>query len=170
MESRDWPDVANRSIVGTFYSQLLNLSGYDLNHLSMEQFPKWARRVVDTERKRRKEEGSTLPTKAEKSRILTIGECDTTGKDVQQRQGPKQQTPIKQQAARLEIDGRFLHNYVANEATYHLKYDTSLFPNRERSISALGYFICNTPGCHRRKWTSGIVATVLEFSTQNDSY
>ncbi|KAF8968415.1 hypothetical protein BGZ46_010887 [Entomortierella lignicola] len=171
MESKDWPDVASRSIVGTFYSQLTKLNSSDLNHLSMEQFPKWARRVIDAERKRRKKQGSTLITKAEKAIILTIGENGATEQQAPQEQRPKQKALVQQVAARVEIDGQFLHSHVESEAEYDLSYNTHLNkPNKGRSISILGAFVCKTPRCKRHRWISGIVATVLEFSTYDSSY
>ncbi|KAF9914656.1 hypothetical protein BX616_007844 [Lobosporangium transversale] len=64
----------NRSVIGTFYSQILVLK--DLQSLSTQDYPPWANRVITAEKQRRKEFGHTRPTKAEKSRILTIGETE----------------------------------------------------------------------------------------------
>ncbi|KAF9439123.1 hypothetical protein BGZ76_011361 [Entomortierella beljakovae] len=123
----------------------------------MKQLPLWARRVVDAERMRRSKQGSKNPTKSEKSRILDIGE-DNANEQVQQDE------------VELEVDGAFLHDHVTDEASYNLTYNINLNPNKERSLSVLGHFICGTPRCKNRKWTSGIVATVLEYSSYNSSY
>ena len=66
--------VPARSIIGSFYSNLLKLDTKNLNTIAIEEYLKWERRLIDAERKRRKSSGNTAPTKAEKSRILSIGE------------------------------------------------------------------------------------------------
>ncbi|KAG0247330.1 hypothetical protein BG011_001661, partial [Mortierella polycephala] len=60
MEQQTWPESASRSIVGDFYSILLELDSYGLNHLAIETYPKWARRVIDAERQRRPRNGPIL--------------------------------------------------------------------------------------------------------------
>jgi len=72
--SMDQEAVPNRSIVGSFYSNLLKLDTNSLNTINIKEHPKWGRRLIDAERKRRKSSGNTAPTKAEKSRIISIGE------------------------------------------------------------------------------------------------
>src|SRR5690554_3420097 len=60
MEQQTWPESASRSIVGDFYSILLELDSYGLNHLAIETYPKWARRAIDAERQRQARNGPIL--------------------------------------------------------------------------------------------------------------
>ncbi|KAI8602935.1 hypothetical protein EDD21DRAFT_56689 [Dissophora ornata] len=199
MESNKWPEVASRSVIGSFYSHLVELDKSVLNHLSMGVYPKWARRVIHAERQRRKNRGNDdPPTRAEKGRILTFGEGLIPSQEAPGQQTPAPAsstpapasstptlagptptlarptpTPARPTPTRLELDGEFLHVHVSNdEAPFDVAYDRDLYSraNRTRSLAIFGSFVCLTQRCNRNKWVSGIVATSLEFCRQSNSY
>ncbi|KAF9177578.1 hypothetical protein BGZ50_008562 [Haplosporangium sp. Z 11] len=165
-----WPESVDRGVISAFYSKLLTLEQDDLNLISKMESPKWARRVIKAELRRRKKSGSSPPTKAQRAAILTVGETDE-----QKRAIPtaKAAGPKKKAASLKVIDGGFLHQHVADIASYHLTYDSQLtLENRshERSIATRGSFRCKTERCKSREWKSGIVATELYFSKHSYSY
>ncbi|KAG0018873.1 hypothetical protein BGZ82_000313 [Podila clonocystis] len=191
--------TASRSVIGVFYSNLLKLDTDALNTISIKDHPKWARRLIDAERNRRKSNGDTAPTKAEKTRIISFGEGKKKDTDASARNDPTTTTSTKQQAntaataarndpptkkastqkhakkkespaARTEVDGEPLHEHVANILDYHVSYDKDIYgAPRERSLAVFGTFRCPRPTC-RKPWVSGICATVLEFSRSSMTY
>lgn len=190
----DQQTVPDRGVIGVFYSNLVKLDIDALNTISIKDHTKWERRLIDAERNRRKSNGDTGPTKAERARIISFGEgkkikTDTptteasTPNNVNSatttaRNDPPTKTASKQKkanrkkkpAARTEVDGELLHEHVANILEYHVSYDKNLYnAPRERSLPVFGTLRCPRPTC-RRPWASGICATVLEFSRSNMTY
>lgn len=152
----DPPQVPNRSVIGSFYSDLLKLDIDNLNNIDIKEHPKWARRVIDAERKRRKNNVDTTPSKAEKSKILSLGEGN---KKIKKKKPP----------TRIQVDGEPLHEHVANILDYQVSYNRHFSPSKERSLAVFGTLQCPSPDC-RNHWVSGICATVIEFSRSSMAY
>ncbi|KAF9327982.1 hypothetical protein BG006_008774, partial [Podila minutissima] len=173
--------VPNRSIIGGFYSNLLKLDTDALKAIPIKDQSKWARRLIDAERNRRKSNGDATPTKAERTRIISFGEgkkIDTEATSTAKDEPPTATTSTKKKAnnkeklpARKEVDGEPLHEHIANILDYHVSYDKNVYCRslRERSLAIFGKLRCPRPTC-RKKWASGICATVLEFSPPSMTY
>src|SRR5690606_36427315 len=80
MVQQTWPESASRSIVADFYRRLLKLDNYDLNHLDIKTYPKWARRVMDSKRQRRAKNGPILTFNAEGIREEAVVQTHTPKK------------------------------------------------------------------------------------------
>ncbi|KAG0022549.1 hypothetical protein BGZ81_008485 [Podila clonocystis] len=191
--------TAPRSVIGVFYSNLLKLDTDALNTIFIKNHPKWARRLIDAERNRRKSNGDTAPTKAERTRIISFGEGKKADTDASAtvRNDPTTTTSTEQKAntaataarndpptktasknakkkekpaARTEVDGEPLHEHVSNVLDYHVSYDKNIYgATLRRSLAVFGTLRCPRPTC-RKQWVSGICATVLEFSRSSMTY
>ncbi|KAF9917236.1 hypothetical protein BX616_001618 [Lobosporangium transversale] len=176
------PNQASRRIIGSFYSALLQLGKYDLNHLPMQDYPTWARRVVHAERKRRKDKGVEMPTRSERRNILDFGEgiISQPNGDQQGSVGDDQQQLTKQKKGKApkptpeEFDGEYLHTYVIDEVTYDVVYDKTLSRTdgtlTKRNSNVWGHFVCKTEDCGERKWDSSVIATNLRFCRPRKAY
>ncbi|KAI1288886.1 hypothetical protein EDD11_009570, partial [Mortierella claussenii] len=110
----DFTRNSSRKDVEIFYNELVELDRSELNVLQIGEYPKWARRVLDGERCRRKELGdeASPPTKKEKKSIIS--------------KGMTLRQPNRQPSVRTEIEGDYLHDALAEEATFRLTYDRSV--------------------------------------------
>lgn len=156
------PEEPSRDDISAFYDTLAAMETADLKKLEIATYPKWARRVMDAERCRRKEQGGadTTPSSKDRIRIITLGTPKPQGQN--KKKGKKKK--------RDEVDGEYLHEAVAAEAPFQLVYDASLSKNRHRSVRDMaGTFTCT----HCKKphaWDSSVIATQVWFDEHRDRY
>ncbi|KAF9102968.1 hypothetical protein BGX27_010793 [Mortierella sp. AM989] len=167
------PEVPSRQEVNEFYDDLLDMDTPEMNMLRIDSFPKWARRVLNEERCRRKEHGGAVvqPSKKVKKRIISLGAGPATSSNNRSSRKKRNQDPEQEVK---EFDGFYLHKWLTAEAEYDLKYDKSLTQVKsvkygERSI--IGQFTCTKCRPNKRGgWKSGIISTELWLSTSDNRY
>ncbi|KAF9361032.1 hypothetical protein BGX26_006354 [Mortierella sp. AD094] len=170
MFADDLPDEASRRDSQSFYDELLDMETADLNMLQIGDYPKWARRVLNAERCRRKENGGSAdrPSKKVKNRIISLGIGSSDSSNNPSFRRSRKPAEIE------EIDGAYLHESIATEASYDLAYDDSLEDSmkfvRYGERSVVGNFTCNycRPG-NPRGWVSGVISTELWLYTRSPS-
>lgn len=154
----DQETAPTRSVVGSFYSNLLKLDTKDLNTINVKGHAKWERRLIDVERKRRKNSGNTAPTKAEKSRILSIGE------------GKAENSPVMIKDRKPIPSSWSLYPELFESVDDHLKTPFTFYNVDVAGSDALkeydtfvsGAFHCNER-CSKRRWTSGKIAISIRL-------
>lgn len=156
--------VPARSIIGSFYSNLLKLDTKKLNTIAIEEYQKWERRVIDAERKRRKSSGNTAPTKAEKSRILSIGEGIAENSSIATKnRNPK---PISWSLYPELFGSVDLH--LKKPFTFYNVDDDGLHALKEYDTFVSGVFLCSER-CSKRVWSSGKIAISIRLY-EHDQY
>jgi hypothetical protein len=170
MSDHGLPEEASRDQVSAFYDTLVAMETGDLKKLEIATYPKWARRVIDAERCRRKAQAGTdtALSSEERKRIVAVGTHKSQGQ-----RSEKEKKEKKKRMARGEVDGEHLHDAVAEEAPFSLVYDTNLLKDRkERGVRFMvGTFTCTH--CSSKKphaWISGKIATQLWFDNPTDRY
>ncbi|KAF9900905.1 hypothetical protein EC991_006737 [Linnemannia zychae] len=146
-----------RSIVGTFYSNLLKFDTKALNALNIKDYEKWERRVIDAERKRRKSSGDTVPSGAEKGRILSIGE----GKAGDSPVTIKIQKPIPASWSLYPELSENVDGHLKKPFTFYSA-DIASLALKEYDTFVSGVFLC-VGRCSNRSWSSGKIAISIRM-------
>ncbi|KAF9928137.1 hypothetical protein BGZ65_006398, partial [Modicella reniformis] len=75
MAEHDLPEVPTREDVEEFYEDLSSREKASLNALPTAEYPRWARKVINDERQRRKNLGSatSAPSEEEKEEMIARG-------------------------------------------------------------------------------------------------
>ncbi|KAK3826157.1 MAG: zinc-binding domain-containing protein [Benniella sp.] len=164
MSDHGLPEQPSRDDVRNFYDSLVGMGAGDLNMLLIGAYPKWARKVLNEERCRRKNQGGTdtAPSSQERKRIIALG----TPKS----QGQSNKKGKKKKAAQDELDGEYLHSAVSAEASFNLVYNANLQRGEEQraTLPMVGTFACTH--CSSKGWHSGNVATQVWFEKSTDRY
>ncbi|KAF8938486.1 hypothetical protein BGZ58_000803 [Dissophora ornata] len=168
MTDSNLPASASQEVVETFRGTLLAMDKPGLNLLKIAEYPKWARRVMNDERCRRKGQGGVTDQAAKKEKSTASISVEATPPP---RGGHSSNRSRKTAASREEVDGAYLHEALAKEAGYTLVYDENLKVGKDGRYggrSIVGKFTCTK--CrpkNPRVWNSGIIATELWLSTSN---
>ncbi|KAF9397795.1 hypothetical protein BGX21_008496 [Mortierella sp. AD011] len=171
MSAENLPAEATRRDSQEFYDELLEMETGDLNMLPIGNYPKWARRVLNAERCRRKENGGSAdrPSNRERKKIISLGIGSSDSSNSNNRHFTRSRRPMEVE----EVDGAYLHDFVEAKATYDLKYDGSLDGVSTKSVrygerSVVGDFTCNY--CRQSDpyvWTSGVISTEIWLYTKS---
>ncbi|KAF9085139.1 hypothetical protein BGX23_009920 [Mortierella sp. AD031] len=154
----DQGTVPSRSVIGSFYSGLLKLDTEDLNTIDIKEHLKWERRLIDAERKRRKSSGNTVPTKAEKSRILSIGERKAENLSATTRN----RNPMPSSWSLYpELFGS-VDVHLKKPFTFYNVDDAGLHALKEYDTFVSGEFLCSKR-CSKRGWSSGKIAVSIRL-------
>ncbi|KAK3817132.1 MAG: zinc-binding domain-containing protein [Linnemannia elongata] len=154
----DQETVPARSAIGSFYSNLLRLDTNNLNTIDIKEHPKWERRLIDAERKRRKSSGNKAPTKAEKSRILSVGEgkgenSSFTTKNTNSK--PSSWSLYPELFGSVDV-------YLKKPFTFYDVDDDGLHALKEYDTFVSGFFLCSER-CSKRGWSSGKIAISIRL-------
>ncbi|KAF8925496.1 hypothetical protein BGZ47_003228 [Haplosporangium gracile] len=150
--------IPRRSVIGSFYSHLLKLDTENLNTIDIKEHSKWERRLIDAERKRRKSSGNTVPTKSEKSRILSFGERKAENLSVTI--GSRNSIPTSW-SLYPELFGS-VGVHLKKPFTFYNVDDDGLRALKEYDTFVSGDFLCSKR-CSKRGWSSGKIAVSIRL-------